>query len=122
MLNIGIHFFDMLIWLFGAIQQNTVHIHTHDRAAGSLELERARVRWFLSINAGTLPETVRQHNKTTFRQLTIDGTPVEFSDGFTDLHTKSYEAILAGEGFGIDAVRPAIKVVHDIRHQSPVGL
>lgn len=120
--NIGIHFFDMLIWLFGAVQQNTVHIHTHDRAAGSLELERARVRWFLSINAETLPETVRQHNKTTFRQLTIDGTPVEFSDGFTDLHTKSYEAILAGEGFGIDAVRPAIEVVHDIRHKTPIGL
>lgn len=120
--NIGIHFFDMLIWLFGAVQQNTVHIHTHDRAAGSLELERARVRWFLSINAETLPETVRQHNKTTFRQLIIDGAPVEFSDGFTDLHTKSYEAILAGEGFGIDAVRPAIEVVHDIRHQMPLGL
>lgn len=120
--NIGIHFFDMLIWLFGNVQQNTVHVHTHDRAAGFLELERARVRWFLSINADTLPEISRKNNQRTYRHLTIDGEAVEFSDGFTDLHTQSYEAILAGNGFGIAAARPAIEVVHDIRHQEPVGL
>ena len=120
--NIGIHFFDMLIWLFGKVQDNVVHIHTHDRAAGYLQLERARVRWFLSINAHTLPEIAREKGQRTYRHLTIDGETVEFSDGFTDLHTKSYEAILAGNGFGIDAARPAIEVVHDIRHQTPVGL
>ncbi|WP_262510345.1 Gfo/Idh/MocA family oxidoreductase [Flavilitoribacter nigricans] len=120
--NIGIHFFDMLIWLFGAVQHNVVHVHTHDRAAGFLELERARVRWFLSINPETLPEIVREKGQRTYRHLAIDGDAVEFSDGFTDLHTKSYEAILAGKGFGIDAARPAIQVVHDIRHQETVGL
>lgn len=120
--NIGIHFFDMLIWLFGKVQQNVVHVHTHDRAAGFLELEKARVRWFLSINANTLPETVRKNNQRTYRHLTIDGEAVEFSDGFTDLHTKSYEAILAGDGYGIAAARPAIELVHAIRHQVPVGL
>ena len=120
--NIGIHFFDMLIWLFGSVQDNVVHIHTHDRAAGYLELERARVRWFLSINADTLPKPIREKGQRTYRQLSIDGEAIEFSDGFTDLHTKSYEAILAGNGFGIDAARSAIEVVHDIRHHPPVGL
>jgi UDP-N-acetyl-2-amino-2-deoxyglucuronate dehydrogenase len=119
--NIGIHFFDMLTWIFGEVQRSDVHLHSHDRAAGYLELERARVRWFLSINAATLPETVQATGKRTFRLLTINGEEVDFTDGFTDLHTKSYEAILAGKGFGIADARPAIDIVHHIRHQRPLG-
>jgi len=120
--NIGIHFFDMLQWIFGAVQQNTVHLHTHDRAAGFLELERARVRWFLSINPDTLPAAVRATGATTFRSLTIAGEEFEFSGGFNDLHTRSYEAVLAGEGFPLAAARPAIELAHQIRHQVTVGL
>lgn len=120
--NIGVHFYDMLMWIFGPVQQNIVHVHTHDRAAGYLELEHARVRWFLSINPDTLPEEAKQKGQRTWRSLTIGGDEFEFSDGFTDLHTLSYQAILDGHGFPLEAARPAIEVVHDIRHQSPVGL
>lgn len=120
--NIGIHFFDMLTWIFGPVQRNDVHLHTHDRAAGCLELERGNVRWFLSINANTLPEEVRNAGKPTYRRLEVDGRAVEFSDGFEDLHTKSYEAILAGHGFGIEDARTAIDIVYDIRHRQPLGL
>lgn len=120
--NIGIHFFDMLAWIFGEVQQNIVHLHTHDRAAGFLELEHARVRWFLSISADTLPKTALQAGKKTFRSITVDGEAVEFSDGFTDLHTVSYQEILAGRGFGLDVVLPAIRLAQEIRTQAPVGL
>ncbi len=120
--NIGIHFFDMLVWLFGPVQDNVVHLHTHDRAAGYLELERARVRWFLSINAETLPEAVRAAGQRTWRSITVDGEEIEFSGGFTDLHTRSYEAILEGRGFGIEDAATAIQIVHDIRNARPVGL
>src|SRR5690606_29100785 len=89
--NIGIHFFDMLTWIFGAPKQNVVHVHTHDRAAGFLELERARVRWFFSINYDTLPAAVREKGMRTFRSVTLGGEELEFSDGFTDLHTRSYQ-------------------------------
>lgn len=94
--NIGIHFFDMLIWIFGRMQQNVVHVHTHDRAAGFLQLERARVRWFLSINEDTLPEEVKQKGQRTYRSITLEGKEIEFSEGFTDLHTRSYQQILNG--------------------------
>lgn len=120
--NIGVHFYDMLQWVFGDVQENIVHLHTHDRAAGFLELEKARVRWFLSINYDTIPEDIRKNGARTFRAIDIEGEAFEFSGGFTDLHTKSYEAILRGEGFELGAAKKAIEIVHDIRHQAPVGL
>ena len=120
--NIGVHFFDMLIWIFGKVQDNIVHIHTHDRAAGYLELERARVRWFLSINKDMLPDDAIKEGKPTFRSLTINGEQFEFSDGFTNLHTESYRAILEGQGFGLEETIPSINLVHDIRNIVPVGL
>ncbi|MEM1215987.1 MAG: Gfo/Idh/MocA family oxidoreductase [Bacteroidota bacterium] len=113
--NIGIHFFDMLVWIFGAVQKNVVHLRTHDRAAGYLELENARVRWFLSISAATLPATVRQAGQTTYRSLTIGGESFEFSTGFNDLHAQSYAAILGGNGFTTDTARAAIELVYRVR-------
>jgi len=120
--NIGIHFFDMLIWLFGEVQDNTVHLHTHDRASGFIELQDARVRWFLSINVDTLPPDVAAAGKRTFRSLTLNGEQIEFSDGFTELHTHSYQHILAGNGFSLADARPAVVLAHDIRFREPVGL
>lgn len=120
--NIGIHFFDMLIWVFGKVQKNVVHLHTHDRAAGYLHLEKARVRWFLSINEKTLPEYVRAKGQRTYRCITMEGSEIEFSDGFTHLHTKSYQAILNGRGFNLREARPSIELAHAIRTQTPVGL
>lgn len=120
--NIGVHFYDMLTWVFGSVQQNVVHVHTHDRAAGFLELERARVRWFLSINYDTIPENIRATGKRTYRSLQMEGEEIEFSDGFTDLHTKSYEQILKGEGYGLAEAIPAIQIVYDIRHAHLAGL
>lgn len=120
--NIGVHFFDMLTWIFGDVVKNTVHIHTHDRAAGFLELEKARVKWFLSINYDCLPEIVKEKGLRTYRSILLDGEEIEFSGGFTDLHTRSYEAILEGKGFTIGAARRAIEIVHNIRKQDPVGL
>lgn len=119
--NIGVHFYDMLCWVFGPVQQNVVHIHTHDRAAGYLEFERARVRWFLSINIDTIPSDVIAAGKRTFRSLSIDGESFEFSEGFTELHTESYRRILSGQGFELEEARNAIQIVHDIRKQTPVG-
>jgi UDP-N-acetyl-2-amino-2-deoxyglucuronate dehydrogenase len=112
--NIGIHFFDMLQWIFGDVRQNIVHLHTHDRAAGYLELSRARVRWFLSINADTIP--AKASNVRTFRSLIIGDEKFDFSDGFTDLHTISYQKILAGEGFSMEDARKAIQIVYEIRN------
>ncbi len=120
--NIGIHFFDMLTWIFGDVKENTVNIHTHDRASGILLLEKARIRWFLSINSETLPPEVKEKGKTTFRSITVEGEEIEFSEGFTDLHTRSYEEILNGNGFDIEEARKSIEIVYDIRNQNPVGL
>lgn len=120
--NIGVHFFDMLGWIFGDLKENKVHIHTHDRAAGYLEFEKARVRWFLSINYDTIPDEVKATGKRTYRSITIDGEEIEFSDGFTELHTMSYQDILNGGGFRIGEARKAIDIVHDIRHAEPLGL
>jgi UDP-N-acetyl-2-amino-2-deoxyglucuronate dehydrogenase len=120
--NIGVHFFDMLTWLFGDVKENFVHIHTHDRAAGFLQLQKARVKWFLSINEATLPEEVQAQSKRTYRSITIDGKEIEFSEGFTDLHTHSYREILQGRGFPISETAAAIKIVHEIRNANPVGL
>jgi UDP-N-acetyl-2-amino-2-deoxyglucuronate dehydrogenase len=120
--NIGIHFFDMLIWIFGKVKQNVVHVHTHDRAAGFIELERGRVRWFLSINEDTLPDSVKQKKQRTYRSITMEGNEIEFSEGFTDLHTKSYQAVLDGKGFNLREALPSIELAHAIRSQAPVGL
>ncbi len=120
--NIGIHFFDMLTWIFGPVKQNVVHLHTHDRAAGFLELERARVRWFLSISPETLPPSATAQGKRTFRSITVDGASVEFSEGFTDLHTESYQQILQGNGFGLEVVLPSIGIAQQIRELPPIGL
>lgn len=120
--NIGVHFYDMLGWVFGKVQQNVVHLHTHDRAAGFLEFEHARVRWFLSINYNTIPENVKAAGKRTYRSMMLEGEEIEFSDGFTELHTDSYKDILAGKGFGLMEAMPSIQIVHDIRTQQPLGL
>ena len=120
--NIGIHFFDMLSWIFGEVHQNVVHIHTHDRAAGYMELDRARVRWFLSINSDTLPETVKLTGARTYRSIKVDGKDVEFSEGFNDLHTLSYQAILEGKGFGLETAAHAVQAAYDIRNTKPVGI
>lgn len=120
--NIGVHFFDMLVWIFGEVKESIVHLQEHDRAAGFFQLERARVRWFLSINYGTLPEEVKASGKRTYRSITIEGEELEFSEGFTDLHTKSYEEILKGNGFGLEEAKTSINIVHNIRHATPVGL
>lgn len=120
--NIGIHFFDMLIWIFGKVQQNIVHVHTHDRAAGFLQLERARIRWFLSIKEETLPSDVRKKGQRTYRSITLEGQEIEFSEGFTDLHTKSYQRILEGSGFNMIEALPSIELAHEIRTKTPVGL
>lgn len=120
--NIGIHFFDMLTWLFGEVKTNIVHLHTHDRAAGYLEFSKARVRWFLSINANTLPDTVKAKGLTTYRSLVLEGEEIEFSDGFADLHTKAYHAIVNSNGYGIADALPSIHIAHYIRHAQAVGL
>ena len=120
--NIGVHFYDMLQWVFGPVKQNIVHVMSFDRVAGYLELQKARVRYFLSINADCLPENAVQGEKRTYRTLNIDGDEFEFSAGFTELHTKSYQKILSGEGFRIGEARPCIEIVSQIRNSTPVGL
>jgi len=119
--NIGVHFYDMLSWIFGAVQENIVHIHESNRAAGYLEFENARVRWFLSISSEFLPKEIKEKGQTTFRSITIDGEELEFSGGFTDLHTMVYQDILEGRGYGLNAARTAIEIVHDIRNCEPIG-
>jgi UDP-N-acetyl-2-amino-2-deoxyglucuronate dehydrogenase len=120
--NIGIHFFDILIWIFGKVQKNIVHLSTHDRASGFLELENARVKWFLSINSDCLPDSAIRDGKKTFRSLKSGGEEWEFSGGFEDLHTISYQRILDGNGFFLKDSLPAIELAHQIRNASPVGL
>ena len=116
--NIGGHFYDMLQWIFGAVKRNVVHVMSFDRVAGYLELEKARVRYFLSINADCLPAGA----ESTFRALSVDGEEFEFSQGFTELHTEAYKHILAGDGFRIAEARPSIETVAQIRHAEPIGL
>jgi UDP-N-acetyl-2-amino-2-deoxyglucuronate dehydrogenase len=120
--NIGVHFYDMLSWIFGSVQQNVVHISTHDRVAGFLRFEKARVRYFLSINADTLPPEALAAGKKTYRKVECEGEEIEFSDGFTELHTDSYKQILSGEGFGLNDARHCIEIVSDIRNATPIGL
>ncbi len=119
--NIGIHLFDLLIWLFGKVEHSEVHISTPTRTAGYLELAGARVRWFLSIDKDDLPDESRKSNKTTFRSIVIDQQEMEFSEGFADLHTVVYRNTLAGKGFGLEDARPSIILAHDIRNAKAVG-
>lgn len=116
--NIGVHFYDMLQWVFGPATKNVVHVSSHDRVAGYLELRQARVRYFLSINGDHLPEG----SNGSYRSITVNGEEFEFSQGFTDLHTRSYEEVLAGRGFRISEAKPCIQTVYDIRHAEPIGL
>ena len=118
--NIGIHFFDMLHWIFGEIQENEVHLYESHRASGFLEFQKARVRWFLSIDDHDLPEHISQKGQRTFRSISINGEDLEFSSGFTELHTESYKQILEGKGFGIQDARTSIDIVHNIRN-SKIG-
>ncbi|PTN10497.1 Gfo/Idh/MocA family protein [Mangrovibacterium marinum] len=112
--NIGIHFFDMLIWIFGDVQKSDVQLNQVDKASGILELKNARVRWFLSLDENDIPQKIRQKGQRTYRSLQLNGENFEFSDGFTDLHTLSYQQILAGKGFGPHEARPSILLTHEI--------
>jgi UDP-N-acetyl-2-amino-2-deoxyglucuronate dehydrogenase len=113
--NIGIHFFDMLLWIFGSVKESVVKTHEDDHAEGYLELEKARVNWFLSINENHIPADVRKTGKRTYRSLTIEDRELEFSEGFTDLHTVSYNHILQGHGFGIQEALPSLQLANSIR-------
>lgn len=115
--NIGVHFFDMLLWVFGNVKKMEVEKYKSDHAAGYLELDRARIKWSLSINEDHLPQAAKEQGKRTFRSLKMDGREIEFSDGFTDLHTRSYEEILKGNGFGLMDAKPSIELVHQIRER-----
>lgn len=116
--NIGVHFFDMLTWIFGDVKENTVHLLKESKAAGYLELEKARVRWFLSLDYNDIPKSIQEKGMRTFRSITIDEKEIEFSQGFTDLHTRSYEEILKGNGFHLTESRRSIEIVHAIRNST----
>ena len=120
--NIGVHFFDMLTWIFGEVKNNIIHFLEKDKAAGFLELKKARVRWLLSINKSYIPKKIQEQGSQTYRSIIINGKEIEFSGGFTDLHTLSYEQILLGNGFDLKQALPSIKLVHDIRNSIPIGL
>lgn len=115
--NIGIHFFDMLTWIFGKAQSSHLHLMQPNKASGLLELEKANVSWYLSLDNNDLPKNATDNNLSTFRSITIDDEEIEFSGGFTDLHTLSYKNILAGNGYGIEDARSSIEIAHTIRNQ-----
>jgi UDP-N-acetyl-2-amino-2-deoxyglucuronate dehydrogenase len=120
--NIGIHFFDMLGWIFGPTRKIIVHLSDPQKAAGYLELENARVRWFLSIDYKDVPDNIRETGQRTFRSITVDGREIEFSKGFTDLHTVTYQEILAGRGFGLKDARQSVETAYIIRNSKPEGI
>lgn len=120
--NIGVHFFDMLTFIFGDVEENIVHVKTPDANAGHLKLKHANVRWFLSVNYDYIPLHVKESGQRTYRSITVDGEEMEFSGGFTDLHTRSYEEILKGNGFGLDEAYGSIRTVSQIRALEPLGL
>ncbi len=115
--NIGIHFFDMLSWIFGEALTSIVHMMKHNKASGMLQLQNANIRWYLSVDKNDLPETAIQNNKSTYRSITVDGNEIEFSGGFTDLHTESYSNIINNNGYGITDARNSIEIAHRIRNQ-----
>ncbi|MCB9248549.1 MAG: Gfo/Idh/MocA family oxidoreductase [Ignavibacteriales bacterium] len=114
--NIGVHFFDLLSWLFGDLQNQQVHFSNSNKIGGFLELQNANVKWFLSIDKNDLPENVKQKNQPTYRSIKIDGEEIEFTGGFTDLHTTVYQEIIDGKGFGINDARNSIETVYKIRN------
>jgi UDP-N-acetyl-2-amino-2-deoxyglucuronate dehydrogenase len=118
--NIGVHFYDMLGWVFGEIKKNETHLKQSDASAGFLEFKHAKVRWFLSVNYDYIPDNIKESGQRTYRSITVDGNEVEFSQGFADLHTESYRQILCGNGFGLEEARKSIKIVSDIRNQNVV--
>ncbi len=120
--NIGIHLFDMLIWIFGAVKENIVHLYEPNKAAGFLNLEKARVRWFLSLDSNDLPKIAVTNELRTFRSIKVDNKEIEFSTGFTDLHTITYQNILNGNGFGIDDTKGSIILSDEVRNANPIGL
>lgn len=120
--NIGVHFFDMLTWIFGDVKENSVHVLNDDKAAGFLQLEKARVRWFLSIDYKDIPNEIKERGQRTYRSITVDGEEIEFSGGFTDLHTLSYQSILTGNGFGLESARKSIQTVYEIRNAEKKAL
>lgn len=115
--NIGVHFYDMLSWIFGDVQENIVHLREKHKAAGYLEFENARVRWFLSIDENDLPNYIKEKKQRTFRSIEINGEELEFSNGFTELHTESYKGILSNRGYGLQDARQSIEIVYDIRNK-----
>jgi UDP-N-acetyl-2-amino-2-deoxyglucuronate dehydrogenase len=119
--NIGIHFFDMLAWIFGKAKQNIVHVSQNDKAAGYLELENGRVRWFLSLDYNDIPDHVKKTGRRTYRSITVDGQEIEFSEGFTELHTETYKDILSGGGFGLDNAKQSVEIAYTIRNSVPIG-
>ena len=120
--NIGVHFFDMLTWIFGDVKENIVHLKTPYANAGYLKLQNANVRWFLSVKYDYIPESIKATGQRTYRSITVDGREIEFSGGFTELHTRSYEEILKGNGFGVDEAYGSIQTVSTIRNLDPIGL
>ena len=119
--NIGIHFFDMLQWIFGEVQNSIVHLYEADKAAGFLQLKNARVRWYLSLDNNDIPSEAKERGMRTYRSISIEGDEIEFSGGFTDLHTQTYQQILSGNGFGLDDAKPCILLTHEIRNTKPIG-
>ncbi len=120
--NIGVHFFDMLGWIFGKVQTNHLYLNEKRRVSGYLELEKANVRWYLSLESDDLPESVKAEGKPTFRSLKLDGEEFHFSEGFTDLHTKVYRSILDGKGFGLEDARQSIEIVHNLRDKETLDI
>ncbi len=119
--NIGIHFFDMLQWIFDEVQNSTVHLYEADKAAGFLQLRNARIRWYLSLDHKDIPLEAKKRGMQTYRSISIEGDEIEFSGGFTDLHTQTYQQILSGNGFGLEDAKPCIVLTHKIRNTKPVG-
>ena len=120
--NIGVHFYDMLSWIFGEVTNNIVHLREKDKSAGYLEFEKARVRWYLSIDESSLPKEIRAKGQRTYRSITVNEQEIEFSGGFTELHTRSYEEILKGNGFGLSDAKQSIEIVHDIRNNALLSI
>lgn len=120
--NIGVHFYDMLCWIFGGVEENIVHIKTADTNAGFFKLKHANVRWFLSVNSNYIPEDIKARGLTTYRSIIVNEKEIEFSGGFSDLHTRSYEEILKGNGFGLDEAYSSINMISSIRSKDPIGL
>ena len=120
--NIGVHFFDMLSWIFGEVKENIVQIMKPDKVAGYLLLKNARVRWFLSVDYNDIPDNIKAQGQRTYRSITVEGEEIEFSGGFTDLHTTTYEQIFKGNGFGLEDSKSSIETVFNIRNSVPVGL